>query len=92
VLALDGYVRVSKVGGREGDGFISPEVQETAIREWAKRSAVDVVMQPHELKVSGGTMDRPVFNRIMERASAPVSRAGSWSISSTVSPAACSVP
>jgi site-specific DNA recombinase len=24
-------------------------------------------MQPHELDVSGGTMDRPVFNRIMER-------------------------
>jgi DNA invertase Pin-like site-specific DNA recombinase len=66
-LPLDGYVRVSKVGGRGGEGFISPEVQERAIREWAERSGVEVVIKPHELNVSGGTMDRPVFNEIMER-------------------------
>ena len=66
-LPLDGYVRVSKVGGREGEGFISPDVQERAIRDWAARNDVVVVMQPHELDVSGGTMDRPVFNRIMQR-------------------------
>lgn len=67
MLPLDGYIRVSRVGGREGEGFISPDVQERAIREWAGRNGVDVVVQPHELNVSGGTMDRPVFNRIMER-------------------------
>src|SRR5215212_179841 len=67
MLPLDGYVRVSQVGGREGEGFISPDVQERAIREWAERAGVEVVMQPHELNVSGGTMDRPVFASIMER-------------------------
>ncbi len=67
-LPLDGYVRVSKVGARTAEeGFISPEVQEVAIRAWADRAGVQLVMQPHELNVSGGTMDRPVFNDIMER-------------------------
>jgi site-specific DNA recombinase len=68
MLPLDGYVRVSKVGARTPEeGFISPDVQEAAIRAWAERSGASVVMQPHELNVSGGTMDRPVFNQIMER-------------------------
>lgn len=64
---LDGYVRVSRVGGRKGEGFISPDVQEQAILDWAKRNDRQVVMQPHELNVSGGTMDRPIFNELMER-------------------------
>jgi site-specific DNA recombinase len=67
MLPLDGYVRVSKVGGREGDGFISPDEQERAIREWSERSGTPVVIQAHELDVSGGTMDRPVFNLCMDR-------------------------
>ena len=67
-LPMDGYVRVSQVGGRDaGDGFISAEVQETAIHGWADRNGVEVLIQPHELNVSGGTMDRPVFNQIMGR-------------------------
>lgn len=64
-LPLSGYVRVSRVGDREGEGFISPDVQERAIREWAERNGAQVVMEPPELNVSGGTMDRPVFNDIM---------------------------
>jgi DNA invertase Pin-like site-specific DNA recombinase len=68
MLLLDGYVRVSKVGARTSEeGFISPEVQEAAIRTWAERSGARIVMQPHELNVSGGTMNRPVFNEIMDR-------------------------
>jgi site-specific DNA recombinase len=67
-LALDGYVRVSRVGARDkSDGFISPDVQEQAIRDWGSRTGVAIVMQPHELNVSGGTMDRPVFGTIIER-------------------------
>jgi site-specific DNA recombinase len=66
-LPLDGYVRVSRVGKRGGEGFISPTVQEDAIRAWAERTGVEVVLQPHELNRSGGTMDRPVFNSIMDR-------------------------
>lgn len=67
VLPLSGYVRVSRVGNREGEGFISPDVQESAIREWAKRSGREVVIEPHELNVSGGTMDRPVFAAVMKK-------------------------
>lgn len=37
-VPLDGYVRVSRVGGRKGEGFISPDVQEQAILDWAKRN------------------------------------------------------
>jgi site-specific DNA recombinase len=67
-LPLDGYVRVSRVGARDkSDGFISPDVQEQAVREWGARTGVEIVMQPHELNVSGGTMDRPVFGAIMQR-------------------------
>lgn len=66
-LPLDGYVRVSRVGGREGEGFISPQVQEKAILDWAKRNGREVLMRPHELNVSGGTMDRPIFNECMAR-------------------------
>jgi site-specific DNA recombinase len=67
-LPLDGYVRVSRVGARDQtDGFISSDVQERAIREWAERNGVQIVMQPRELNVSGGTMDRPVWNEIMGR-------------------------
>lgn len=70
-LPLDGYIRVSRVGKRDkekgGEGFISPDVQESAIREWAAARGVEVVIHPHELNRSGGTMDRPVFNSIMAR-------------------------
>ena len=66
-LPLDGYVRVSRVGGRKGEGFISPDVQEQAILDWANRNSREVVVRPHELNVSGGTMDRPIFNELMER-------------------------
>lgn len=65
---ISGYVRVSKVGGRdETDGFISPDVQEKAIRDWAERRGLSVVVERPELNVSGGTMDRPIFNEIMEK-------------------------
>jgi hypothetical protein len=74
-VPLDGYVRVSKVGGREGEGFISPEDQERAIREWATNAGVEVVMQPHEVDVSGGTLTGQ-------------SSTGSWIASAAVSPAA----
>jgi hypothetical protein len=33
---MDGYVRVSRVAGREGPGYISPSVQREQIEGWAK--------------------------------------------------------
>ncbi len=55
MIVLDGYVRVSRVGAREGEGFFSPSVQEAAIRRWAEQSGgrYEVVIQPHELNIWG---------------------------------------
>src|SRR4051812_25215275 len=66
-LPVDGYVRVSRVGDRKGDSYISPRDQEKRIRQVAKERGLTVVMHAPEENVSGGTMNRPVFNRIMKR-------------------------
>jgi DNA invertase Pin-like site-specific DNA recombinase len=50
----DGYVRVSKRGGREGESFISPRLQEQAIRRWAKANGCKVGIIPEpDIDVSG---------------------------------------
>jgi hypothetical protein len=36
VLRLDGYIRVSRADGRDGEGYISPDVQLDAIKGYAK--------------------------------------------------------
>jgi DNA invertase Pin-like site-specific DNA recombinase len=66
-LPLDIYVRVSKVGGRDGESFISPQVQEERCRAlaFAKGYAVGNVLT--DLDRSGGTMDRPGFNEALAR-------------------------
>ena len=66
-LTLDGYIRVSRVGGREGEGFISPDLQADAITTWATRHGHTLTLHPPELDVSGGTMRRPVFDQILDR-------------------------
>src|SRR5437588_9781057 len=66
-LSLDAYVRVSKVGGREGESFISPAVQSERIEAWAQLHGAQLTWHEPELDVSGGGMQRPVFDRIMER-------------------------
>lgn len=66
-LNLDGYIRVSRVGGREGEGFISPDVQAQAISRWAEARGHTITVHPAELDVSGGTMRRPIFDQVLER-------------------------
>jgi DNA invertase Pin-like site-specific DNA recombinase len=51
---LNGYVRVSRVAGREGDSFISPRVQRQKIEAWAKLHDVVLGEIVEELDVSGG--------------------------------------
>lgn len=60
-----GYVRVSRVAGREGDSFQSPQTQEQAIRDLSERRGYAVSDVVHELDASGGTMDRPELQRIL---------------------------
>src|SRR3954451_15164968 len=66
-LPVDGYIRVSRVGDRSGESYISPEVQREAIETWARARDVELVLHEPEENVSGGSMDRPIFNRLMAR-------------------------
>jgi site-specific DNA recombinase len=63
----DGYIRVSRVAGREGESFISPEVQRKKIEAWAELHDVEVVHWWHELDASGARRDRPMFQLALER-------------------------
>jgi DNA invertase Pin-like site-specific DNA recombinase len=50
---IDGYIRVSRVGNREGESFQSPATQEAAIRRWAKENNFTIGEMLTELDVSG---------------------------------------
>jgi site-specific DNA recombinase len=63
----DGYIRVSRRGGREGESFISPEVQRKKIAAWAKLHEVEVVAWWEEIDQSGAKLERPLFQRALER-------------------------
>src|SRR3954449_1868438 len=66
-LPIDGYIRVSRVGDRSGESYISPDLQRRSIEVWAAERGVEVIFHEPEENVSGGTMYRPVFNRLMDR-------------------------
>ncbi len=66
-IRLDAYIRVSKVAGRSGESFISPEVQRAQIERWAQAHGYELTWHEPELDVSGGTMRRPVFDQIVQR-------------------------
>ena len=64
---LDGYVRVSRVAGREGDTFISPEVQRDKIAQWATLRGVTIAEWHTDLDKSGGKLQRPGLDAALER-------------------------
>ena len=64
---MDGYVRVSRRMGREGPGYISPEVQREAIQRWADYRGVTIPVWETDEDESGGTQARPGLQRILER-------------------------
>jgi DNA invertase Pin-like site-specific DNA recombinase len=64
---LDAYIRVSAVKGRAGESFISPTVQRDRIEAWAALHDRRLVWHEPELDVTGGRMDRPIFDKIMAR-------------------------
>jgi DNA invertase Pin-like site-specific DNA recombinase len=62
-----GYVRVSDVDGRNGERFISPDVQRETITRFVggkRHELVDVVV---ELDESGGRLDRPGLEAVLRR-------------------------
>jgi site-specific DNA recombinase len=65
--SFDGYIRVSRVGGREGDSFISPDVQRQQILSWAALRGVSVGQFHEDLDQTGGKLSRPGLDALMER-------------------------
>jgi DNA invertase Pin-like site-specific DNA recombinase len=65
---MDGYIRVSRVQGREGDSYISPSVQREAIERWAEYKSITIGEWLIDEDQSGGTHDRPALKRGIERA------------------------
>jgi site-specific DNA recombinase len=90
-MNLDGYVRVSEVGGRSGDSFQSPSTQIEKIEHYGKAHGHSVHIPDCptckgrgairnkeckacrgccklvELDISGGKMNRPILDSIIER-------------------------
>ncbi|HEY3969800.1 MAG TPA: recombinase family protein [Solirubrobacteraceae bacterium] len=66
-MAFDGYIRVSRVAGREGESFQSPDVQREAIEGFAKAKGLDVRINESELDVTGSKLKRPILNSILAR-------------------------
>lgn len=66
-MRLDEYRRVSQVGGREGEGFQSPELQQQGIANYARAHGHTVTPNPEELDVSGGKLSRPILDKIVGR-------------------------
>lgn len=64
-MKLIGYARVSRTGGRSGEGFISFPEQHKAIESYCKAHSHTVTFLDDESDVSGGTMDRPIFNEAL---------------------------
>jgi site-specific DNA recombinase len=56
-----GYVRVSRVGGRSGESFISPGEQRKAIQALAERKGLKVIEWLEELDASGADAKRPMW-------------------------------
>ncbi len=65
---MDGYIRVSRRMGREGPGYISPQVQRDAIARWADYRGVEIAGWYVDEDETGGTQDRPGLNAAVERA------------------------
>ena len=66
-LRLDGYKRVSRVGGRSGEGYISPHVQEEAIESYARELGGEIVAWHDDQDFTGGNIERPGFQAVLER-------------------------
>lgn len=66
-MRLDGYIRVSRVGARQGDGYISPDVQREAITGYAKELGGTIAAWHDDQDFSGGNTERPGFEAALER-------------------------
>ena len=66
-MLLDAYIRVSKVGQRKGENFISPSVQLEQIERWIRAHGHRLGNVFEELDQSGARSDRPLLMEALER-------------------------
>jgi hypothetical protein len=66
----DGYIRVSRRAGREGESFISAELQRKKIADWAKLHEVEILEWWEEIDQSGAKLERPLFQQALARCEA----------------------
>ena len=64
---VDGYTRVSSVGGRSGERFISPRLQREEIERWVARHDAELLSVFEELNQSGRRADRPLLESAARR-------------------------
>ena len=65
-LKLDGYIRVSRVGGG-GKGYISPRSSGRRSRSYAGELGGEIVAWHQDEDYSGGNTERPDFQAVLER-------------------------
>lgn len=63
--AYGGYIRVSVVGDRDGERFISPSLQRDRITGWAAAHGHDLADIREDLDVSGGSRKRPQLEALI---------------------------
>lgn len=64
-MRVAGYVRVSRVGGREGESFVSPELQKELIAGYCSKRGYSVVAWHEDYDQTGGRMARPAFDEMI---------------------------
>ena len=70
-MSVDGYIRVSRVAGREGESFISPDVQRATIERLAATKGMELGEVVQELDVSGGVaIDQRELGRLVRKVEA----------------------
>jgi DNA invertase Pin-like site-specific DNA recombinase len=66
-LRLDGYIRVSRVGGREGEGYISPDEQRDWINGYGRELSGEITAWHDDQDYSGANTERPGFEAMLGR-------------------------
>lgn len=67
ITDLAGYIRVSRVGGREGESFISPAVQRERCEALAAAQGNRIAIWHEDLDFSGATSERPGLQAVLEQ-------------------------
>ncbi len=64
---MDLYVRVSRVGGREDESFISNDLQREQGTAWATSRGIEISKIHEDLDQSGGKLERPGLDVLLAR-------------------------